>query len=488
MAKQTATFTSALDRAGIPWTLAAPALEDASVDFGRVVRGSPRGVISPITHEQTRELVLTARKHRVGLTARTHGYSQSGQSISQEGFVLDLSRLSRVGAVDASGPTIECDAGASWRSVMNASLAQGLIPKVMPMNLDLSVGGTLSAGGVGASCHRHGNCAAAVASVSFVTGAGDIVRCSRQHDPDLFASALGGQGRCGVLLSVTLELRATTGRVETCYLLYDSVAQCLASLSAVAEKPEIAYAEAYCSSLFQGLKVTDRGRGPLMRWFAGLQVTREIDRVPPASDAWLDGLGWREIIHRETDSIAGFSARYDLRFELMRKTGDFAKPHPWFECFLPPSRAASVISQALDLLPPVFGDGHRIFLLQIDERLRYLSMPLPEAGHAVAFAILPTAVPEAALSGALPILERLDEIVQHAGGKRYLSGWIPNPRVAYWQRHYGLRYEDWIRSKLRYDPDGVLSSALFASLDAELYGRSEAVSAEASGASGSTGG
>jgi cytokinin dehydrogenase len=468
-----AAFVGELERRSIPISQGAAALEAASLDFGRLVRGVSLGVISPRTHEQVQTTVEMARKHAVYLTPRTQGNSQSGQSVAVGGFTLDLSQLSRVGAPDAERLVIESDAGASWRRVMSSCLEQGLIPKVMPMNLDLSVGGTLSAGGVGASCHRYGNCAAAVAAVSFLTGAGELVRCTREQNAELFALALGGQGRCGILLSVTLELRRTTSRVETCYLLYDSVQECLANLLSVAAHPEIEYAEAYCSSLFQGLRVSERGRRPLYRWFGGLQVTREVEGTTRASDAWLDGLGWKEIVHRESDSIAGFSARYDMRFELMRRSGDWGRPHPWFESFLPPSRAASVISQALSSLPPFFGDGHRIFLLRVDERLPYLSMPVAESGYAVAFAVLPTAIAEAALPDALPVLERLEELVTREGGKRYLSGWIADRGAEFWRRHYGSHYEDWTRAKLKHDPDGVLSSALFGRLDAELYGRAE---------------
>lgn len=479
-------FMAELERLAIPLSRDVASLQAASIDFGRIARGDSLGVISPRTQEQVQATIGVARKHGVRLTPRTHGNSQSGQSLALGGFTLDLSQRSGVGEPDPERSSIDCEAGASWRSVMKACLERNLIPKVMPMNLDLSVGGTLSAGGVGASCHRHGNCAAAVLSVVLLTGAGDVVHCSREQNAELFALALGGQGRCGILLSVTLELRRTTGRVETCYLLYDSVSECLANLPAAVARQDVAYAEAYCSSLFQGLQLTERGRRPLLRWFGGLQVSREVDAtegtsVPSsgpvassrsgAGDPWLSGLGWREIVHRESDSIAGFSARYDLRFEMMRKSGDWSRPHPWFECFLPPSRAASVVSQVLSSLPPFFGDGHRMFLVKVDERLRYLSMPVAEAGYAVAFAVLPTAIHEAALPDALPILERLDELVERAGGKRYLSGWVGSPRVEFWRRHFGARYEEWTRAKLRYDPDGVLSSALFANVDAELYAR-----------------
>jgi len=80
-------------------------------------------------------------------------------------------------------------------------------------------------------------------------------------------------------------------------------------------------------------------------------------------------------------------------------------------------------------------------------------------------------VPANALGRALPVLRDLDEALARLGGKRYLSGWIDAPTKAFWQGHFGERYEPWISGKRRYDPGGVLSSKLFSALDREIYCR-----------------
>lgn len=465
-------FTAELDRLRISFHGEAAVRAATEQDFGHIVRGVSFGAVVPNTAEEALAVVRSAGSSGVRLTPRTHGNSQSGQSVPQGGFALDLSRLSRVEVPERERLTIECGPAASWRSVMSVALEHGLVPKAMPMNLNLSVGGTVSAGGVGGAGHRYGPCAASVVAAQVLTGGGEIKRVSHDQNPELFALLLGGQGRCGVLLSVTLALRRTTGRVETAYLLYDSVDACLAQLPVVAKHPEVAYAEAYCSALFQGLKVTDAGRRPLLRWFGGLQVTREVDASTPASDDWFADFGAREVVHRETDSVAGFSGRYEARFDMMKRSGDWLRAHPWFECFLPPSRAAAVIRQALGLLPAFFGDGHRMFAIRVDERLEYLAMPPAEDGFVIAFAVLPTAIADWALPDALACLTRLQDVVMSAGGKRYLSGWLGDAGTPeFWQAHYGSRYERWVRAKVEHDPHGVFSSALYSPLDAAIRGR-----------------
>lgn len=465
------TLRARLMARGIPVLDDNSCLDVVSRDFGGIARGRSGGVIRVARRADVCCALELAQQGGVQLTPRTSGNSQSGQSLSDGGFTLDLSGLCYVSEPDSNALLVSCEGGASWRSLLARVLPLGLIPRVTPLNLNLSVAGTLSAGGIGVSSHRFGSCAACVEDLVVVTGEGAALRCSRSENAELFALVLGGQGRCGVVVEATLRLRKTTGHVQTYYLLYEALDVCLADLALISAMSDAAYAEAYCSSLLQGLRVSDSGRRPLFRWFFGLQISREVQKGTSIDLSWLGELKHREIVHVEDDSLEGFASRYDVRFENMRNSGDWDRPHPWFECFLPPSRADEFILDALERLPPAFGDGHRIFEVRIDESLKYFSMPPAERGAAIAFAVLPTSVPVNALGRALPVLRDLDEALARVGGKRYLSGWIDAPTKAFWQTHFGERYEPWVGGKRRYDPRGVLSSKLFSELDREIYVR-----------------
>jgi cytokinin dehydrogenase len=358
--------------------------------------------------------------------------------------------------VDADGRRVEVAAGTSFRTLAEATLPAGLLPEAMPLNLDLTVGGVLSAGGIGSTAHRFGLVAGTVESVEVVTGTGEVVRASAAEEPGLFAAVLGGLGRCGVITSAVLRLRPAGPRVRTAYLLYDDPAQWVADQRLLVERGGADQLEAMCSAAVQGFAAGPGGRRPLAHWLYGVHITAEGDGgVEPD----LDGLSpWRVLLVDE-DSTLSFLARYDGRFAAMRATGTWDQPHPWFECLLPGDQAAALVPEVLAALPLSLGDGHR--LLWVDPAGLPPLVARPEGEPVAAFAVLPTGVPEAVLPAVLDGLGRVWELLDAAGAKRYLSGYLGSPDEAWWRRHFGPRYDQWAGAKAAYDPDGVFCSALF---------------------------
>ena len=95
--------------------------------------------------------------------------------------------------------SVEAEAGARWSSVLGATLPLGLTPPVLTDYLELSVGGTLSAGGVGGASPHYGAQVDNVLELEVVTGAGQRVVCSPAQAPELFYAVLAGLGQCAAL-------------------------------------------------------------------------------------------------------------------------------------------------------------------------------------------------------------------------------------------------------------------------------------------------
>ena len=180
-------------------------LRRASSDFGGIERGSSTGVMHAGSTSDVVRAIRVARSEGMSLTPRAEGLSQSGQAIARNNWTLSLAGL--VGVEYTSDLLVTCGAGTSWRQLVHLMAPEGVVPKVLPMNLDISVGGTLSAGGLGASSHRFGPCVANVSALEVVTGEGEVVRCSRTENQDAYDAALAGLGRSVVITSATLELR-----------------------------------------------------------------------------------------------------------------------------------------------------------------------------------------------------------------------------------------------------------------------------------------
>jgi cytokinin dehydrogenase len=400
------------------------ACDEASQDFGHMLRGRARGVVRPETAEHVQRIVRYSRERGLPLTVRGGGMSQSGQSVPRDGLSLDLRGMSHVGEPDRDGMTISCEPGATWRQLMTKLLPVGLAPKVVPLNLHLTVGGTLSAGGFGSTSHRFGPAVSNTASATVVTASGEVVVCGPRREREVFDRVLGGVGRGGVIVAAELALRPAPARVRTFYLAYEDTGTVIREQSRLAESPHAHHLEAFCASTIHGLRKGPSGRRqPLAVWSYGLHVSVEHSEQepPPRAEEVLADLTPTKVLHVEDDSAEGFASRYDVRFEAMRATGAWQLQHPWLECVLPLDAALRVIPRALALLPPFLGDGHRIFSLADTDRPSALAFP--GRGPFVSFAVLPMGIAPAMIGAALDALKSVHDMTLSEGGTRYVSGW-----------------------------------------------------------------
>jgi len=83
--------------------------------------------------------------------------------------VINSSALNAVEST--SDDTLDAEAGALWGDVAKAALARGRLPPVTPDAMMLSVGGTLSVGGMGETGFRCGAQVDHVLALDVVTGA-----------------------------------------------------------------------------------------------------------------------------------------------------------------------------------------------------------------------------------------------------------------------------------------------------------------------------
>ncbi len=191
-------------------------------DFGHIVHRRPRAVLEPGSVEDIVRLMRFARREGIDVAARGEGHSGFGQAQVRAGVVIDMRKRSRIHKV---GRTIaDVDAGVTWRELLDASRAGGVAPPVLTDYQDLSVGGTLSVGGIGGAGFRHGAQVDHVLALEVVTGQGRRVRCSRRHSPALFDAVLAGLGQGGVITRAVVRLRPAPARVRLFDLLYVDLA------------------------------------------------------------------------------------------------------------------------------------------------------------------------------------------------------------------------------------------------------------------------
>src|SRR5262249_26331156 len=124
---------------------------------------------------------------------------------AEGGIVIDSRALSAVHGPTAEG--VDVEPGAFWGDVAAATLPKGVSPRVYLSNCTaVTVGGTLSVGGIGHTSNHYGPQVGNVTELDVVTGDGRFVTCSPDRESELFNMVLAGVGQCGIIVRVRIPL------------------------------------------------------------------------------------------------------------------------------------------------------------------------------------------------------------------------------------------------------------------------------------------
>jgi cytokinin dehydrogenase len=205
-------------------TEAEPSIATASSDFGGTVCAVPAAVIHPMTTADVVSTIhLATGTQHLTVAARGNGHSISGQSLSHSGLVLNMRSLDPKMEL-LTLPNGQCCAdvsgGALWEEVLDWSVKNyNMAPVSWTDYLGLTVGGTLSNGGVSGQAFRHGPQVANVVHMEVVTGDGECHACSPMDRSELFYAVLGGFGQFGVITRAHIPLQPAPHMVRLKFML-----------------------------------------------------------------------------------------------------------------------------------------------------------------------------------------------------------------------------------------------------------------------------
>lgn len=328
-------------------------------DFGGMVHRSPRLVIRPASAGEIAAVIADATTgETVDVVVRGCGHSTRAESLT-DGIVLDMRGMTTVHRVSDDRAVV--DAGATWREVLHATLPFGRMPPVLTDYLDLTVGGTLSAAGIGGSSHIHGTQAANVIELKAVTRKAEIVTCSPTHRRSLFDALLSGMGRHGVITTATVRLIAAPQRVLSCRL------HCASAAELITEQGRI-----------NADHISGQVKSP---GFELKAVMYDPINLPSALSP----------IDVEELTFAEFADRMRPDVDKLIELGEWEQPHPWGQVILPAAQAATFIEHTLAHTTPADIGLSGLILIK-----RFCPGPVPmlrAPSDAVLFALLRTASP-----------------------------------------------------------------------------------------------
>jgi cytokinin dehydrogenase len=422
----------------------------AADDFGHIVHHLPWAVLEPGDVGDIAVMLRFCSQHRIPAAPRGQGHATYGQAQALGGLVIEMGPLNAI-SVAADG-TATVQAGARWSSLLCAALPHGLTPPVLTDYLELSVGGTLSVGGIGGTSPHYGAQVDNVLELEVVTGAGRLLACSPTSRPGLFHAVLSGLGQCAVLVSATLRLVPAPRHVRHFILYYPTVDTLTADQRMVQADGRFSFVEGEA-------ELNPDGSG----WLYYLEAGAYYDSVPPDDKKLLAGLRFEQ--GKQQISTLGYFAFLDRlasAVAYLKSTGEWYDPHPWWNMFLPGSVTNSFVSGVMASLTEADIGASGVILLYPLRRnlLRAPLLRVPDEPVIFLFSVLRTAAPD--LGGALPAAELLRanralfDQGRALGGYEYPIGSIPVTQ-ADWRQHFGPEFAFLAAARHRYDPAGILT-------------------------------
>jgi len=223
-------------RRGIRGELIEEIDEKYCTDFSRSLRKTPLLVVRVTCEEDVIHVMKTALYAGVPVTVRGAGKSCHGQSLNEGGILIEnFLPESPVNFIDDD--CVEVNTRSRWYELERGLNKAGRSAPVLTDYLNLSVGGTLSVGGIGVDSIRHGFQVDQLKSVRLILPNGTMPWCSPEENQELFRFGPAGIGQAGFMDKVIMK---TGGHRKYCYLYkvqHKSFSELLAFIKEILEEP-----------------------------------------------------------------------------------------------------------------------------------------------------------------------------------------------------------------------------------------------------------
>jgi FAD/FMN-containing dehydrogenase len=411
---------------------------------------TPLAVLLPGSVEDIAKMIRFCNRFGLKAAARGQAHTTFGQGLVEDGLIIEMATLNTIHSIGASRADV--DAGALWKDLTTQAFAQGVTPPVLTGFLGLSIGGTLSVGGISAG-NVHGAQVDHVRELQVVTGEGEIVTCSEQRNSQLFEAVLAGLGQCGIIVRAVVDLVPVKPMARIFVLDYTNNATFFSDLRLLLARGEFDYV----FNIWQ----PDGAGG----WLYQLNAVKFFaPAAPPNNAQLLRGLHFDPSSDPPQDApYLAFVTQVDQAIAYFESLGLWRGVlHPWFDMFIPGRAIERFVGDVLPTLTPDDVGMTGFFLLFPLKRskLKRPQLRLPQDEWIYLFDILTAnSVPGPDPEFAERMLKRNRSLFEKAralGGTRYPIGSVTFSRLD-WCVHYGERYFEFAAAKRRFDPCNVLT-------------------------------
>lgn len=169
-------------------------------------------VLTPRTEEELAKTLQAPEHWELPVAISGCRHSMGGQQFARDGLLLDMRQISRSLAQNQERGLLEVEAGIQWSQVIEQCLeAQPGSARPWTIAQKQTGADTFTLGGsVSSNVHRRGLAMRPLVSdikaLTLLLASGEMIRCSRVEDLELFRLAVGGYGPFDFVTRVTLRL------------------------------------------------------------------------------------------------------------------------------------------------------------------------------------------------------------------------------------------------------------------------------------------
>ena len=422
-----------------------------------------------IRPEQIQGLAELVRRQQ-HVIPRGLGRSYGDAAIDGDGVTLLVERLNRFLGFDPATGEVRCESGVTVQDLLAHLLPRGFFPPVTPGTKYVTLGGALAADVHGKSHHKDGSFSRHVSWFNLLTAGGDIVRCSREENLDLFWATLGGMGLTGIITDVSFRMKP----VESGYVSvdYEKAPNIDAALKLFESDEQYTHSVAWIDCLTRGSRL---GRSVLMRgnWASRADLPPRLAghplslKGPRRMSVPIDAPGFllnplsvklfNAVFYHRHQTGRNVLVPYEPFFYPLDKIRDWNRLYGkrgflQYQCVLPYQGGREGLIRILELLS---SEGHASFLAVLKrfgdaEPGQLLSFPRP--GYTLAVDLPRDGERQDRL------LANMDRVVLEAGGRVYLAK-DARLSAASFQAMYP-EAKRWLEIKRRIDPERRFSSTL----------------------------
>jgi len=190
---------------------------------------------TPAHTQAVRQLVDSYRRvppgQPVRLAKSTSNLFRPRQGTTAPG--LDVSGLTGVIDIDPAARTADVQGMCSYEHLVDATLAHGLMPLVVPQLRTITLGGAVTGLGIESTSWRCGLPHESVLELDVLTGSGEIVTASPRDHADLFRGFPNSYGTLGYATRLRIELAPVSPYVALRHVRFADPESCCEAIAAI---------------------------------------------------------------------------------------------------------------------------------------------------------------------------------------------------------------------------------------------------------------